>query len=66
MGLFLFRFYWKVLVDPVAQLGVAFVGVNNPYLTEEEVNATYRYLKNSSFNVANTTMIKNSLITLLV
>ena len=27
----------------MAQLGVAFVGVNNPYVTEDEVNTDYRY-----------------------
>ena len=26
------RFYWRVLHDPVAGLGVAIVGVNNPHL----------------------------------
>lgn len=32
-----FRYYWKVLHDPETKTGVAFIGINNPYLTEEEV-----------------------------
>lgn len=30
------------MVDEDSNLGVAFVGVNNPYLTETEIQASYR------------------------
>ena len=32
------RFYWRVLHDPVAGLGVAIVGVNNPHLEASCLN----------------------------
>ncbi|TRY70863.1 hypothetical protein TCAL_06544 [Tigriopus californicus] len=32
------KYYWRVLFDPLENTGVAFVGVNNPYLMEDEVN----------------------------
>ncbi|TRY70030.1 hypothetical protein TCAL_15017 [Tigriopus californicus] len=31
------QYYWKVLHDPETKTGVAFIGINNPYLTEEEI-----------------------------
>ena len=31
------RFYWKMVVDESAQLGVVLIGVNNPHLQEVEV-----------------------------
>jgi hypothetical protein len=36
---FLSRFYWKVLYDPASQLGVALIGVNNPHLAADNVQA---------------------------
>lgn len=32
------KYYWRVLFDPLENTGVAFVGVNNPYVMEDEVN----------------------------
>ncbi|XP_046752864.1 uncharacterized protein LOC124416067 [Diprion similis] len=28
------KFFWKIIYDPLTQKGTAFVGVNNPYITE--------------------------------
>ena len=36
------RFYWKMVVDESAQLGVVVIGVNNPHLQEAEVEEQYK------------------------
>ncbi len=36
------RFYWKVVIEPVANLGVVIVGVNNVHLKESEVDENFR------------------------
>eukprot|EP00095_Tigriopus_kingsejongensis_P008765 maker-scaffold151_size306168-snap-gene-0.6 protein:Tk08765 transcript:maker-scaffold151_size306168-snap-gene-0.6-mRNA-1 annotation:"duplex-specific nuclease" len=33
------KYYWKVLHDSASSSGVAFIGVNNPYITEDEIEA---------------------------
>ncbi|XP_045468266.1 uncharacterized protein LOC123676433 [Harmonia axyridis] len=30
-------FFWKIVFDPKTETGVAFIGVNNPYITENEL-----------------------------
>nr|WBB44925.1 northern shrimp nuclease [Chrysogorgia stellata] len=35
------RYFWKVIYDPSTAAGVAAVGVNNPYLTTEEVESHF-------------------------
>ena len=35
----LFRYFWKILVDPKANQGVAFVGVNNIHINENEIDS---------------------------
>jgi hypothetical protein len=32
-----FRYYWKVIYDPVTKLGVALIGVNDPHMQQSEV-----------------------------
>lgn len=31
------KYYWKVVTDPERKLGVAFIGVNNPHISEAEI-----------------------------
>ena len=31
------KFYWKVIVDTSKDAGVAIIGVNNPHITEDEI-----------------------------
>jgi len=30
------KFYWKAVYDPKGQAGVAFVGINNPYVSDPQ------------------------------
>ena len=32
------KFYWKVIVDTEKDAGVALIGVNNPHITEDEID----------------------------
>ncbi len=36
------RFYWKLVLEPEANLGVVLIGVNNPHLSTNEVDNGYR------------------------
>ena len=35
------RYFWKILVDEETKEGIAFVGVNNPYLDSAEAAASH-------------------------
>ena len=41
-GLSVPKFYWKLVVEAVDNLGVVLIGVNSPHVTEDEVDADYR------------------------
>ena len=43
------KFNWKVIVDPEKNAGIAFVAVNNPHITEGEIDS-YKICTNPIYN----------------